>query len=416
MWVLEKIRESMENIPHYMEKNGEDHFGSSTSSTSYSLHSNIITPDKIPEFCLPPRLCKRSPLQGNETTPTFLSSQNWTQQSNTHRTTDIMQEKMKDRKAKNQDPVVDWKAVKKPLPFSAAGYGLAGIYESPNTRRKESLFHAKCPAYVFDRRTPIATPRPANETNLPKKHSPLSGFFPRFSHKSLSETESTESETPSSSDSSPLSSPYSSKSSLNPPCGTGRLKGATSCPSLFGSLQENSREKRGPSRLSSSTSNPQSLQESSLTLSPPITSPLDILQCQERLQREHVLPLEGRGKVRLSAERTTFSTNSLYTIRVRVVSVEGLQEETDRRTLNCAVSVCLMPGKVQQQVSATIRNCRSPVFNEDFFFTELSQENLLELKLRLKVLDKPAAGSLRRGMAVGVITKPLSHLLPLKKY
>ncbi|XP_022613327.1 C2 calcium-dependent domain-containing protein 4C-like [Seriola dumerili] len=417
MWVLGKIRESVESIPlelsRYMGKSEEDIFLSCKTSFSHNLPNNILTPDKIPDFCLPPRLCKRSPLQETETTPSYLHSQNQIPKSNTSSNTTHV--KMKDVKTKGGDASVAWKATKKPFPFSAEGYGLAGIYESPNTRRKESLFHSKCPVYIFDRSTPTAPPRRAKETNLPKKT--LSGFFPLFSCKTLSETGSKESETPSSSDSSPLSSPYSGKSSLYIPSGSGRLKGATSCPSLIDSREVRGRLKRGDLSLTTSPSSPPSLEGNSLTLAPPVLFPLDVLQCQERLQREHVLPLLGHGKVRLSAERTTLSTNtfsSLSTVRVRVVSVEGLRD--DRRTLNCAVNLCLTPGKLQQQESATIRNCRSPVFNEDFFFTELSRVDLLDLQLRLKVVDKPAAGTLRRGTVIGVITKPLSQLLPLNKW
>ncbi|KAK5932465.1 hypothetical protein CgunFtcFv8_004167 [Champsocephalus gunnari] len=331
MWVFEKIRESMESIPlelsRYMGTSEEDIFLSSKASLSHNLHNNILTPDKIPEFCLPPRLCKRS---------STLSHSSYV--------------KTEDLRKRNIDASMAWRNIKKPLPFSAEGYGLTGIFESPNTRRKESLFHSKRPVYLFDRSRPTAPPRMAKVTNLPKKT--LLGFLPLFSSKSLSETGST---------------------------GSGNFKGAKFCPSLIAS-----RETR----------------------------------CQERPQHKHVLTLQGRGRVHLYAEYTTFSTNtflSLSTVRVRVESVEGLWDDSDRRTLNCAVSLCLIPGKLQQQEGATIRNCRKPVFKEDFFFTELRREDMQELQLRLKVVGKPAAGAMRRGTVIGAVTIPLSELLPLKK-
>ncbi|XP_019956404.2 C2 calcium-dependent domain-containing protein 4C [Paralichthys olivaceus] len=416
MWVLGKIRESVESIPlevsRYVGKSEED---VSSKIISHNLHNNILTPDKIPEFCLPPRLCRRSPLIEAETAPTRLHRHKQIPKSSTcSNTTNV---KTKESKTKIGDASVAWGATKKPLPFSADGYGLAGIYESPNTRRKESLFHSNLPVYVLNRRAPIAAPRLAKETNLTKKT--LSGFFPVFSSKSPSEAGSTGSETPSSSDSSPISSPYSTKSSFYIPSGSGRLKAAVSCPHLHDNREEKGRMKRAFLSVQTFPSSPPTSVGSSLTLAPPVLFPLDVLQCQERLQREHVLPLQGRVKVRLSAESTTFSTNtlsSLSTVRVRVVSVEGLQDDSGRQPINCAVSLCLTPGKLQQQKSATIRNCRSLVFNEDFFFTELSREDLLELQLRLKVMDKPAAGTLRRGTVIGVINKPLSQLLHLNKW
>ncbi|XP_076586658.1 C2 calcium-dependent domain-containing protein 4C [Chaetodon auriga] len=416
MWVLGKIRESMESIPlelsRYMGKSEEDIRLSSKASLSLNLHNNILTPDTIPEFCLPPRLCKRSPLLASETMIPNLHGQNHVPKSST--SSNNTHVKAKDVKMKNGDASVDWKTTKKPLPFSAEGYGLTGIHESLNTRRKESLFHSKCPNYIFDRSTPTKAPMLAKETNRPKK---TSGFLPLFLCKSLSETESTESETPSTSNSSPVSSPYSAKFLPYVPSGCGRLKGAASCPSLIDSRENRGRWKRSVLNLTTSPSCPPSLKGSSLTLAPPALSPVDVLQCQERPHREHVLRMQGRGEVHLIAEHTTFSTDtssSLSTVRVHVMSVKGLWDDTDRRTLNCAVNLCLTPGKLQRQESATIRNCRSPVFNEDFFFTELRREDLLGLQLRLKVVDKPASGTLRRGTVIGVITKPLFQLLPLK--
>lgn len=419
MWVLGKIRESVESIPQevsrYLGKSEEDVFISCKTSLSHNLHNNILTPDKIPEFCLPPRLCRRSPRLEADTTPPRQHRENQRAKSSTSSNTTHV--KMKDAKTRTGDASLAWEATKKPLPFSAEGYGLAGMYESPNTRRKESLFHSKFPVYILDRSIPTAAPRLAKETNLSTKM--LSEFFPKFSCRSLSGTGSRESETPSSSDSSPLSSPYSARSSFYIPSGSGRLTGATSYPLLSDNSEERRKLKRGLLSLQTSPSSPPSSVGNALTLAPPVLFPLDVLQCQERLQREHVLPLQGSGKVRLSAESRTFSTNtfpSLSTVRVRVVSVEGLRHDTNRQTLNCAVNLCLTPGKQQQQKSATIRNCSNPVFNEDFFFTELSQEDLLELQLRLKVVDKAAAGTLRRGTVMGVITKPLSQLLPLNNW
>lgn len=418
MWFLGKIRENVESIPlelsRYMGKSEENLFLSSKTSLPHNLHNNILTPDKIPEFCLPPRLFKRSSLLEVETTPPYLHDQNQIPKSNTY--TSYTHVKKKHVKTKHGDASVAWQATKKPLPFSAEGYGLAGIYESPNTRRKESLFHSNRPVYIFDRSISAAAPSQAKETKMGKRT--LSGLLPLFSCKSVSETGSTENETPSSGDSSPLSSPYSSRSSLSILSAKGHLKGATSCPSLIDSREDRGRWKRAGLSLTTSCSNPASLEGNSLTVSPPVLLPLDVLQCQERLQREHVLPLQGRGKVRFSAEHTTFPANtssSLSTVRVRVVSVEGLQDETDQQTLNCAVNLCLTPGKLQKQRSATIRNCRSPVFNEDFFFTELSRNDLLQLQLKLKVVEKTAGGSLRKGAVMGVIIKPLSQLLPLNK-
>uniref|UniRef100_A0A672HDL4 C2 domain-containing protein n=1 Tax=Salarias fasciatus TaxID=181472 RepID=A0A672HDL4_SALFA len=349
MWALERIRESVESIPldlsRYMGKQEKDAFFPSKPS----LHCNILTPDKIPEFCLPPQLCRRSPLPEAEKTRLYLQPQNQLPKTNTSSNTARV--KSGDVNTRTGDSSVVWKAAKKALPFSAEGYGLAGLYESPNTRRKESLGIS------------TGAPRLARKPNLPKKAGP--GFLPLQQCKILSKTGSAESEA------------------------------------------------QGGLTITSSSRNPLTRGNNTLSLAPPILFPLDVLQCQERLRHEHVLPLQGRGRVRLSTERTTFSKNifsTLSTVRIRVVSVEGLWDDAERQTLNCAVNLCLTPGKLQQQESATIRNCRTPVFNEDFFFIELSLKDLQELQLRLKVVDKPASGPLRRGTVIGIVIRPLSQL------
>lgn len=387
MWVLGKIRESVEGFPlelsRYMGKSGEETFLCPKASLSYKLPSNILTPDKIPEFCLPPRLCKRSPqLEAQMVAP---SPDGLQQVQSSAPTTAATQEK-------NVKILMAGEAVKKPLPFSAESFGLAGMYESPNTRRKESLFLSKRPAYILDRsKTGAALGLVKHEPN--KKT-----FVPHTLYRQLLKTEGRECMPTSSSS---LSSQSGVRSHSSNPSHRGRLRGATSCPSLIDSRGSRSGVKSGATVV--------------LTLSPPALFPLDVLQSAQRLQQEHVLSLQGRVQVRLLAERTvstnTFST--LSTVRVRLVSVELLSEDAGGRGLDCAVNLCLTPGKLQQQQSASVRSS-SPVFNEDFFFTELSREDLLELQLRLRVVNKPAAGTLRRVKVLGVMIKPLCQLLSVE--
>lgn len=364
MWVLEKIKESVDNLPlelSRMGRNTEDMFRSSHASFHYRLHNNVLTPDKIPEFCLPPRLCKRSPLRA-EAMASGLQDQNRSSKIGASNTT------MEDPEMKNGDAV---KPAKKPLPFSAEAYGLAGMSESANTRRKESLLLSKCPVYVFDRSNAAAV---------------------REAKKS--------------------SSPHCAKSFPCISSGKGFLRGASSCPSLVGSREDIG--KRTLDSLKSSPSCPPSLQGSSLTLVPSIFSPLGVLQSQESLQQKHSLALHGHIKVHLFAERILSANpvSSLSTVRVHVESVE--REDDDQRTLDCAVHLCLIPGKIQQKESATTTDSGSPVFKEDFFFTGLSLEDMLELQLRIRVLNRAAAGTFSKRKVIGVIIKPLSQLLNIK--
>ncbi|TNM89665.1 hypothetical protein fugu_003899 [Takifugu bimaculatus] len=340
-------------------------FPSSDASFRYRLHSNVLTPDKIPEFCLPPRLCKRSPLRA-DAMASCLQDQNRSSRIGASSNTTL-----EDPEMKNGDAV---KPSKKPLPFSAEAYGLAGMSGSANTRRKESLFLSKCPVYVFDRGNAAAASRASREAKKP-------------------------------------SSPHCAKSFPCSSSGKGFLRGASSCPSLIDSRGDIGKRKLDSLSLISSPSCPPSLQGSSLTLVPSVFFPLDVLRSQESLQQKHSLALQGRIKVHLVAERIISANpvSSLSTVRVHVESVK--RDDDDQQTLNCAVHLCLIPGKIQQRESATSTDS---VFNEDFFFTGLSGEDVLELQLRIRVLNKPAAGTFSKRKVIGVITKPLSQLLNIK--
>ncbi|XP_008334048.1 C2 calcium-dependent domain-containing protein 4C [Cynoglossus semilaevis] len=386
MWLFEKIRDSIENIPselcHTIEQSKEYIFNSRKTCMSLNVHSNILTPDKIPEFCLPPRLSRRNILQEAETPSSHLLRKNQEQSTFFN----SMQVMTKDSKVRNSNALMACKDVKRALPFSAESFGLAGIYQSPNTRRKESLFHPKFPAYTLNKKISPAAQKVTRERNPPKNT--VAGFFSLTLGKTISETGSTENKTPSS----------------------------TSCPVLPGSQEETGGMRREVVSLHTFPNNPPSSFGSSLTLAPTVLFPLDVLRCQVRLPREHVIPLQGRGKVKLSAESTTFSSNtilSLSTVRIRLVSVESHWNDTDQKPLNCALILCLTPGKLQLQKSATIKTSRNPVFNEDFYFTALSREDLLELQLRVKIVDKLVSGTLRRRTVIRVFTKPLSQLLHL---
>lgn len=369
MWVLEKIKESVDKLPlelSRMGRNTEDLFRSSDASFHHRLHNNVLTPDKIPEFCLPPRLGKSSPLRA-DAMASCLQDQNRSSRIGASSNTTLEDPEMKDGDAV--------KPAKKSLPFSAEAYGLAGMSESANTRRKESLFLSKCPVHVFDRGNAAA----ASKASWEAKKSP---------------------------------SPHCAKSSPCSSSGKGFLRGASSCPSLTDSREDLGKRKLDSLSLISSPSCPPSLQGSSLTVVPSVFSPLDVLQSQESLQQKHSLALQGRFKVHLFAERIISANpvSSLSTVRVHVESVK--RDDVDKRAVNCAVHLCLIPGKIQQKESATSTDS---VFNEDFFFTGLSGEDVLELQLRIRVLNKPAAGTFSKRKVIGVIIKPLSQLLNVKR-
>ncbi|XP_077079608.1 C2 calcium-dependent domain-containing protein 4C [Siphateles boraxobius] len=389
MWILQKVQAGAESLPmqinHLISKHKDE--VSAKTSILNKLHCNVLTPDNIPDFFLPPKLTKQclTPEAGktvlclNEEKKVPSSAK--TSLSRLGTAQPLRASLNKSKAALNK---------LKPIPYSLKCYEY-GLFESPNTRRKESLFHSTLTSYTLERRT-IKTPK--------------------FSCRAVLKAASTESDTPSA-DSSPYSTP--------PPI---RREDFTSEQSLSedpvqqdfqASKNEKNKVHSTPDKNSMSKVHHHAkvIQTSHCTnLAPPIQFPLDMLHCQERFHQEHVLPLPQRGRVRISAFRSS-ATRCSMTIRIRVVSVEGLRDAGDPRPLTCSLTLSLTPGKLQRQHSAIIRNCCNPVFNEDFFFQEPEEQQgiLGDLALRLKVLDK--ASGLGRGVVLGIIIKPLCQLLPL---
>lgn len=383
MWILQKVQAGAESLPvqinHLIHKNKE-----AKTSIFNKLHSNVLTPDKIPDFFLPPKLTKRCLMADAEKISQCLNEE---KKAPSFAKTSLSRPGATQplRASLNKSTVALNKL--KPIPYSLKCYE-SGLFESPNTRRKESLFHSTLTSYTLERMT-IKTPK--------------------LSCRAVLKTASTESDTPST-DSSPYSTP--------PPI---RREDFTISEEphqqdVHASRDEKKKVHSTPNKkFTSKVPHCAKVIQTSrcAKLSPPIQFPLDMLHCQERFHQEHVLPLPQRGRVRISAFRTSAAQCST-TIRIRVISVEGLRDPADLRPLTCSLTLSITPGKLQRQHSAIIRNCRNPVFNEDFFFQEPEEQqgNLGDLALRLKVLDK-ASGGLGRGVVLGIVIKPLCQLLPL---
>uniref|UniRef100_A0A8C0U0V8 C2 calcium dependent domain containing 4C n=1 Tax=Cyanistes caeruleus TaxID=156563 RepID=A0A8C0U0V8_CYACU len=131
--------------------------------------------------------------------------------------------------------------------------------------------------------------------------------------------------------------------------------------------------------------------------------PLDLPAGRDR---EHSLRLSRGGSLRLAAEYDPSNAR----LRVRLVSAEDLYDAlVDLRSINCCVSLCLNPGKLQKQRSTIVKNSRNPVFNEDFFFDGLGPGHARKMSLKLKVVNK--GSSLKRDTLLGEKELPLTALL-----
>lgn len=384
MWILRKVQESAESFPmeisRLVGKNSDEI--SAKANLLNKLHNNILTPDKIPDFFLPPRLSRRSVVAVEGIVPQCLDDPGVNCSQTSQPKSDTTSTMLKTDK--NKGTRMAMRGQIKPIPFSLKNYE-PDLFESPNTRRKESLFHSALSSYTLERVTNRVVPK------LPSI--------------ALLKVGSMESDTSSSADSSPHSSPPPIRSKHK----TISMAHSPSKESLHKDDLVGSKSTEDKIKFTRDRPVTQAI---SSTLAPPLQFPLDMLHCQERLHSEHVLLLPQRGCIRLSASHSNMD-GDLCTVRIRIVSVEDLREPGDLRPLHCGLTLSLSPGKLQRQHSAIIKNCRNPVFNEDFFFTEPEgiEQGLRNFAVRVKVLEKNFA--LGRAAVLGVIIKPLTELLAL---
>ncbi|XP_063049526.1 C2 calcium-dependent domain-containing protein 4D [Engraulis encrasicolus] len=425
---------------------GKDVPASSACQQQPLLHGNILTPHNIPEFFLPPRLVRQTPNPSLPCTltPTEVHSDPARSQSAAVQLCGEMKVNgyAEDNRwlGRKQPPQTQQqKGLRRPAHLSVESP--ARLYESPHTRRKESLFHSSSSRLRLEQQ-----PTHTHTPGTPPPSQPSSSHTRRMlPPRSLTRS------CPSLCGKSPLlqtvtigDSGSESAPSTPPPAAAGAASSPTEPSSTPQDTPPTTHRHRHHPRP-----RPHHRSPSPSHLAPPLPFPLELLHCQERLHREHLLLLPTRGRLRLATERpgsNSSSSNSLSSpthhhhhqqppilLRVRVVSVEGVRDpcstgggggggstagganantSVDLRPFSCSLSLCLMPGKLQQQHSATIRHCREPiVFNEDFYFSQPEPGGLSHMQLQIKVKDK--SGGLGRVSVLGVISKPLAELMAL---
>ncbi|KAM8727193.1 C2 calcium-dependent domain-containing protein 4C-like [Acanthopagrus schlegelii] len=424
MWLLEKLRSS----------GTQSQPPQTTEAIPVSVYANVLTPDKIPDFFIPPKLiccppeetltpepqhcsklrpsssdhaiCIQSPRarsSKNPCSPRLFSrmvgdTRNLQKSANRH----IIQIESADEPASvdrvssdvntNADPQSQTAMSLPYVPKAQTSYGFSTLVESPHTRRKESLFHS-------DPNSPFTSPNSQRRSQggtllAPADPNPYRYFS------------GGESDTCSSADSSPFNSPLLSRSA-----------------SLLRSITQQTqakvtRAKRTLARHSSLSTDDCSSADNSPNMQrrrnrcPPSPAFRGCKSSGSRgassdvLQREHTINLHKGGTLRLS----THYDPEAARLRVRVLAAEALYDrQTDLKSINCCVALYLKPGKQQKQRSTIIKNSRNPVFNEDFFFDALPKAQVKSLAMKIKVVNKGT--SLRRDVLLGEREVLLSELL-----
>ncbi|XP_041060842.1 C2 calcium-dependent domain-containing protein 4C-like [Carcharodon carcharias] len=445
MWFFDKIRGSVENN---LNRAGDP--GGRDKPPRGSLFSNVLTPDKIPDFFIPPTFPissaegpaadsadhrqKKSNLKASASEQVLIAkkpqgsprlkgrtstdhSSNLLKVANRH----IIQIESADETGSdgmheagcitNYDPQSQSAMSLPYMPLTQTSYGFSTLTESPHTRRKESLFHVDHGSPVTSPNSPRKRP-PNQKSNGETQHLNT----PEFSL-SLASTcryfSGGDSDTASSAESSPFNSPLLSRS----------VSGA----SLLKMFSHENLAKHCKPLQSFTRNSSLSTDECSSTDASPCVSrrvrcptppaggppahqgvlPLSLLHYQDRVLKEHTIRLNKGGAIRLSAEYDC--TNAR--LRIRIITAEDLYDKTlDNKSINCCVILYLTPGKIQKQRSTIIKNSRNPIFNEDFFFDGLPLDEFKRAALKLKVVNK--ASSLKRDVVLGEKELKLSLLLP----
>ncbi|KAM3875877.1 C2 calcium-dependent domain-containing protein 4C [Diretmus argenteus] len=418
MWVLDKIRGSVETNVLRQGENGDK-------KGSAPAYSNVLTPDKIPDFFIPPKLvsCPPEPeipdvkpkegLHASASEQTIGSgkkissprsprlvaklagdTKNLLRAANRH----IIQIESADDVVAgdtNADPQSQTAMSLPYVPKTQTSYGFATLKESPHTRRKESLFHS-------DLTSPITSP------NTQRKTQGKSGGSEGGNHLNPGDFNTShinpyryfsggESDTCSSAESSPFSSPLLSRSA-----------------SLLKLFTHETQAKVVKAKRTFARHSSLSTDEcSSAEPSPNIQRRLHVPSLHggagasdHGLHKEHTINLHKGGSVRISANYDA----STARLRIRILAAESLYDKHfDIKSINCCVSVYLNPGKLQKQRSNIIKNSRNPVFNEDFFFDSVTSAQVKNLAVKFKVVNKGT--SLKRDTLLGEREVPLTKLV-----
>ncbi|KAM9112253.1 C2 calcium-dependent domain-containing protein 4C [Pangshura tecta] len=430
MWLLERIRGSVENGAARASDSGDK-------QAKGPLYSNVLTPDKIPDFFIPPKLTtappeaegaegKAKPNLGTSASEQNLSarksprsprlpvkaaseSKNLLKAASRH----VIQIESADEWASeedfstNADPQAQTAMSLPYVPKAQTSYGFATLMESPHTRRKESLFHSEHGSLCQSQASSPSSQRKAAAAGGGKVNGESARLTPSDIGMSLMNPyryfSGGESDTCSSAESSPFGSPLLSRS-------VSLLKifsqdSQAKVIKLKHSVARNSSLSTDDSSADTSPSS----QRRTRCATPPAGAAGGALppDSPERLHKEHTIRLSKGGSMRLSAEYDAAHAR----LRVRVIAAEELFDQLcDVRSINCCVSLCLNPGKVQKQRSTIIKNSRNPVFNEDFFFDCLGAGNVKKMALKVKVVNK--GSSLKRDTLLGERELPLTSLLP----
>ncbi|XP_076982765.1 C2 calcium-dependent domain-containing protein 4B isoform X2 [Tamandua tetradactyla] len=334
-------------------------------------YANVLTPDRIPKFCIPPRMpatyTPESPLLAT-TLPRRCAAESdlWPPSEGAGRT--------------DWDPRSQAALSLPHLPRVRTAYGFCALLESPHTRRKESLFLGDPGAAVLLR--PPAVRRPASGQNFvrggdvpcaPKSWQRTPGGAPTA--------------TPAA-----TGSPHPPRDALPSRPRRRRLLRATD--RLLGRALRTRRRRDPAGSRSVSGGDGDADAERGACSGPPTPGPSEsppppplLVPRPERLEAEGTVALGRAGGVlRLAADYCPGSGR----LRIRLLRAEGMAGGAEgARALGCRLSFVLQsPGETRKRRSAVVGRSRDPVFEQDFCFDGLTEDEVRRMAVRVKAKHK----------------------------
>ncbi|CAH6874106.1 C2 calcium-dependent domain-containing protein 4A [Phodopus roborovskii] len=286
---------------------------------------NVLTPDRIPEFCIPPKL---------EPSTTWAALRDaWAADAenddHTGRT--------------DWDPRSQAALSLRHLPRARTAYGFCALLQSPHTRRKESLFLGHPGARVL---------------------------VPGLHHRSY--TYGSQHRVPDSSRSLPRN---PNAAAVPQPTPVPRRRRFLRAPD--GLLSRALRIPRGRARACSWSSRDKHERAASCASPAPASPRPELLQAEASVALSR-----GDCTLRLAAEYCPRSA----CLRLRLLRAEGPAAALEPRALGCRLSLVLWHSG--QQRSSVLRRSRKAALDQDCCFDGLSEEQLRRLSVRIKAESK----------------------------
>ncbi|XP_062944531.1 C2 calcium-dependent domain-containing protein 4B-like [Cynocephalus volans] len=345
------------------------------STASEPAFSNVLTPGRIPEFCIPPRLPVPCP---PECPPpaAALPRRCATEPDLWPGTPDEAAGRT------DWDPRSQAALSLPHLPRARTAYGFCALLESPHTRRKESLFLGGPGAAALPR------PPPARPAPRPRAHTYGGGSGPRAQ------------------DTAPAATPVVP--------GRPRRRRLLRAPDGLLSRALRARRCRGLARARCVSSGDEDEERGAGSEAPAAVPAACLLPPPgprpERLKAEGTVALGRAGGALLLAAEYCPASGRLC---IRLLGAEGLAGGgPEPRAVGCRLSLVLQPpGTTRKRRSAVGGRSRKAAFDQDFCFDGLTEDELRRLAVRVKAEGK--GRGLERGRLLGQGELPLGSLLLL---